>query len=127
MGVPVGDDWAVHKRCTPPLSLPGIVKLGLTHRELPTSSLQTVEQTHPVLCDSATLAERDELARRESDVGEQSSMRLRMEKLVREKQREIVRGLEALDGKKFRVDEWQRPPWNRRGKRFMKVGEGQRE
>ena len=35
-------------------------------------------------------------------------MRLRMEKLVREEQQNIVRALEKLDGTEFRQDEWQR-------------------
>ena len=36
-------------------------------------------------------------------------MRLRMEKFIREQQKEIVRALEEVDGSKFRVDEWERP------------------
>jgi len=35
-------------------------------------------------------------------------MRLRMEKFIKEQQKEIVKVLEQIDGKKFRVDEWQR-------------------
>lgn len=35
-------------------------------------------------------------------------MRLKMEKFIKEQQREIVAGLEEVDGKKFKVDEWQR-------------------
>ena len=35
-------------------------------------------------------------------------MRLRMEKFVKEQQREIVKALEEVDGKPFRVDEWSR-------------------
>ncbi len=36
-------------------------------------------------------------------------MRLRMEKFIKEQQKEIVRALEDLDGSKFRTDEWERP------------------
>lgn len=35
-------------------------------------------------------------------------MRLRMEKFVKEQQQEIVKGLEKVDGSKFRQDEWTR-------------------
>ncbi|KAJ0373188.1 hypothetical protein COL26b_008670, partial [Colletotrichum chrysophilum] len=36
-------------------------------------------------------------------------MRVRMENFIRRKQEEIISALEAVDGTKFRVDEWQRP------------------
>lgn len=36
-------------------------------------------------------------------------MRSKMEKLIRAKQKEIVSTLEEIDGKKFLVDEWERP------------------
>lgn len=36
-------------------------------------------------------------------------MRLRMEAFIKEQQKEIVRQLEEVDGKKFRVDTWTRP------------------
>ncbi|GAB1313364.1 Coproporphyrinogen-III oxidase [Madurella fahalii] len=55
-----------------------------------------------------TLAERDEQLKRAQGVSELSPMRLRMEKFAKEQQREIVRALEKVDGKKFQVDEWQR-------------------
>ncbi|KXX80679.1 Oxygen-dependent coproporphyrinogen-III oxidase [Madurella mycetomatis] len=55
-----------------------------------------------------TLAERDEQLKRSQGVSELSPMRLRMEKFAKEQQREIVRALEKVDGKKFRIDEWQR-------------------
>jgi len=35
-------------------------------------------------------------------------MRLRMEQFIKQQQKEIVRGLEEVDGKPFRVDQWQR-------------------
>ena len=35
-------------------------------------------------------------------------MRLKMEKLVKEQQMEIIKRLEEVDGKKFRIDSWQR-------------------
>ncbi|KAI9836253.1 MAG: Coproporphyrinogen-III oxidase [Sarea resinae] len=63
-----------------------------------------VEQTEP-----PKIAERDELAKRENGVTPQSSMRLRMEQFIKEQQLEIVAGLEAVDGKKFRLDSWDRP------------------
>lgn len=56
-----------------------------------------------------SLAEKDAEAKRLSTVNEKSPMRLRMEKFIKEQQKEIVAGLEAVDGKKFRRDEWQRP------------------
>ncbi|KAJ0337012.1 hypothetical protein COL922a_007228, partial [Colletotrichum nupharicola] len=36
-------------------------------------------------------------------------MRLRMEALIRRKQKEIISALESLDGNTFRTDEWERP------------------
>lgn len=62
----------------------------------------------PLLCDLTSLAEKDEQTRRESKVSENSPMRLRMEKFIKEQQQEIVRALEEIDGKKFRQDVWQR-------------------
>lgn len=62
----------------------------------------------PLSLDALTLAQRDEQARKEQDVTEASPMRLRMEKFVKEQQKEIVRALEEVDGKEFRIDEWQR-------------------
>jgi coproporphyrinogen III oxidase len=35
-------------------------------------------------------------------------MRLRMEEFIKQQQKEIVRELEKVDGKKFRVDTWTR-------------------
>ncbi|TLD28173.1 hypothetical protein PspLS_03189 [Pyricularia sp. CBS 133598] len=62
----------------------------------------------PIRMDPASLAERDAQMMRESGVTEQSPMRLRMEEFIKEQQRLIVQGLEEVDGKKFRIDEWQR-------------------
>lgn len=62
----------------------------------------------PVRLDAVTLAERDAETKRTSLVNEQSPMRLRMEKFIKEQQQEIVRALEEMDGGTFRQDEWQR-------------------
>jgi coproporphyrinogen III oxidase len=59
--------------------------------------------------DEPSLADRDALAKRESGVTATSPMRLRMEALIREKQKEIVAAIEKVDGKKFLVDKWDRP------------------
>lgn len=59
--------------------------------------------------ESPSIAERDVLAKRESGVTQNSPMRLRMEQFIKQKQQEIVRALEALDGQKFHIDEWERP------------------
>ena len=55
-----------------------------------------------------TLAERDQQLREAQGISDESPMRLRMEKFVKEQQKEIVKALEELDGTKFRVDEWTR-------------------
>ena len=49
------------------------------------------------------------MSKRESGISSDSPMRLRMEQFIRQKQEEIVRALEAIDGKKFKVDQWDRP------------------
>jgi len=59
--------------------------------------------------DGPTLADRDALAKRENGVTTSSPMRLRMEALIREKQKEIVRAIEEVDGNKFLIDTWDRP------------------
>ncbi|KAF4981803.1 hypothetical protein FZEAL_2476 [Fusarium zealandicum] len=63
----------------------------------------------PLRLDPSALADRDAQKKRESGVSEDSPMRLRMEKFIREQQAIIVAELERLDGKKFRKDEWERP------------------
>jgi coproporphyrinogen III oxidase len=62
----------------------------------------------PTKADALTLAEKDSQTKRESGVTENSPMRLRMEEFIKEQQKEIVRELEKVDGKKFRVDTWTR-------------------
>lgn len=58
---------------------------------------------------SPTIAERDTLSKRESGIDVSSPMRLRMEQFIKQNQEEIVRQLEAVDGKRFQVDTWDRP------------------
>ena len=58
--------------------------------------------------DGVSLADRDAMKKREADVGDDSPMRLRMEKFVKEQQNIIVKELERVDGGKFRRDEWTR-------------------
>ncbi|EFX06665.1 coproporphyrinogen 3 oxidase [Grosmannia clavigera kw1407] len=86
----------------------------------------------PIRCDSPSLAERDEQIRRDTGgvVTEQSPMRLRMEKFIKEQQQVIIRGLAEIENsggvasvggpvegrsadgqtapRSFRQDEWQR-------------------
>lgn len=62
----------------------------------------------PSKLDGPTQSERDTLMKRESGVTEHSPMRLQFEELVKTQQKEIVRELERVDGKKFRVDTWTR-------------------
>ncbi|KAK5997362.1 Oxygen-dependent coproporphyrinogen-III oxidase [Cladobotryum mycophilum] len=59
--------------------------------------------------DVPTLAEKDEQKKREAGISDDSPMRLRMEKFIKEQQKLIVQELERIDGKKFRKDEWTRP------------------
>lgn len=58
--------------------------------------------------DAATLAEKDAQKKREAAINEDSPMRLRMEKFIKDQQKSIVKELEKVDGKKFRKDEWER-------------------
>ncbi|KAK4186031.1 putative coproporphyrinogen III oxidase mitochondrial precursor [Podospora australis] len=81
--------------------------------------------------DSLSLAERDQQQKREQGVTDNSPMRLRMEKFIKEQQKEIVKELEKLDGTKFRTDEWQRKEGGggitcclQDGKVFEKAGVG---
>jgi coproporphyrinogen III oxidase len=78
-----------------------------------------------------TLAERDQQLREAQGISDESPMRLRMEKFVKEQQKEIVKALEELDGTKFRVDEWTRKEGGggiscvlQEGKVFEKAGVG---
>ena len=56
-----------------------------------------------------SMAERDQLSRRESGVTNSSPMRMRMEQFIKQQQERIVAELEQLDGKRFRTDRWERP------------------
>ncbi|RYP91197.1 hypothetical protein DL770_002674 [Monosporascus sp. CRB-9-2] len=56
-----------------------------------------------------SLAEFDERMKREQGIDDQSPMRLRMEKFIREQQEAIVFALEQVDGKRFQQDTWTRP------------------
>ncbi|KAK0705046.1 Coproporphyrinogen III oxidase [Lasiosphaeris hirsuta] len=85
----------------------------------------------PLMLDAPSLAERDQLVKRERAITDTSPMRLRMEKFVKEQQKEIVKALEEVDGTKFRVDEWQRKEGGggitcvlQEGKVFEKAGVG---
>ncbi|KAL3418676.1 coproporphyrinogen iii oxidase [Phlyctema vagabunda] len=62
----------------------------------------------PTQLDSPSIAQRDSLMKRESGVSENSPMRLRMEEFIKEQQKEIIKELERIDGKKFKIDDWQR-------------------
>lgn len=56
-----------------------------------------------------SLAELDERTKREQGIDDNSPMRLRMEKFIREQQEAIVFALEQVDGKRFQRDTWERP------------------
>ena len=74
-----------------------------------TQRTNSLDPEHPdEHLEAPTIAERDALAKRESGVSSSSSMRLRMEAFIKEQQASIVRQLEAIDGGRFRIDEWQR-------------------
>ena len=62
----------------------------------------------PVKLDPTTLAERDAQLKKQAPIDDDSPMRLRMEKFVKEQQQVIVKELEKIDGRKFRKDEWDR-------------------
>ncbi|KAH7040028.1 Coproporphyrinogen III oxidase [Microdochium trichocladiopsis] len=63
----------------------------------------------PIHMEARSVADADERRKREQGVDDQSPMRLRMEKFIREQQEHIVSELEMIDGKRFKRDEWQRP------------------
>ena len=69
-------------------------------------ALQVTEE--PTKADALSIAEKDSQTKRESGVTENSPMRIRMEEFIKQQQIEIVRELEKIDGKKFRVDTWTR-------------------
>ncbi|CAK7219297.1 Coproporphyrinogen-III oxidase [Sporothrix curviconia] len=112
---------------TPATSAFAVAAAGLAIGGALVAYNMTVED--PIRCDSPTLAERDEQTRRDSNgtINEQSPMRLRMEKFIKEQQQAIIKGLAeiensggvatvggAVEGKgdrplrEFRQDEWQR-------------------
>ncbi|EAW07991.1 coproporphyrinogen oxidase [Aspergillus clavatus NRRL 1] len=59
--------------------------------------------------DSPSIVELDEALKKQSTISENSPMRLRMEKLIKEQQQKIVDELSRVDGKKFQTDTWTRP------------------
>ena len=67
------------------------------------------DQNTSIKLDSPSLAEIDEATKRRATVTETSPMRLRMEKLIKEHQIKIVDEISRIDGKKFTIDEWERP------------------
>ena len=68
-----------------------------------------MEKEQPLKAESPSLADRDNLSKRESGITAASPMRLRMEAFIKENQKQIVAALEKVDGHKFVVDEWTRP------------------
>ncbi|KAK3943562.1 Coproporphyrinogen III oxidase [Diplogelasinospora grovesii] len=105
----------------------GVATLAV--RLLTCASSQAVD--NPLKLDATTLAERDQKTKREQGVTEASPMRLRMEKFVKEQQKQIVEALEEVDGTLFRTDEWQRKEGGggitcvlQDGKVFEKAGVG---
>ncbi|KAL1311076.1 hypothetical protein AAFC00_001285 [Neodothiora populina] len=79
----------------------GIVFVGSLIYSMATGNVEHTE--------APSIAERDQLSKRESGVTQASPMRLRMEKFIKEKQEEIVRALEEVDGTRFTIDKWDRP------------------
>ncbi len=79
----------------------------LTMLDRPTKRIKTSGKGSQM--DEPTLADRDALAKRESVVSDSSPMRLRMESLIKETQKEIIKEIEKIDGNKFRIDAWDRP------------------
>lgn len=68
-----------------------------------------IQNSETIKLDPATLAEKDAQKKRETGVNDDSPMRLRMERFIKEQQQIIVKELEKIDGVKFRKDEWTRP------------------
>ena len=89
-------------QCAGPIASPW---LTLTR----TSSSPAQTSAESVRLDNTSLADKDAQKKRESGVTDDSPMRLRMEKFIKEQQQIIVKELERVDGKKFRKDEWNRP------------------
>ncbi|KAK5120049.1 hypothetical protein LTR85_006530 [Meristemomyces frigidus] len=90
----------------------GVVFIGALIYSMATGDKPPASQTPAsggVQLEGPTIAERDNLSKRESGVTPSSPMRLRMEAFIKENQQEIVRTLEAIDGKRFQQDKWDRP------------------
>lgn len=79
-----------------------------TVEPIPNDSVPPTEPRSGQQLDGPSIAEKDSLAKRESGVNPSSPMRLRMEAFIKEKQKEIVQALEAIDGKRFQIDTWDR-------------------
>ncbi|GAO46010.1 hypothetical protein G7K_0255-t1 [Saitoella complicata NRRL Y-17804] len=70
----------------------------------------TLNKQDPIQCrEENNTAAQDESVRVSGRITESSPMRLRMEQFIKEKQQEICKALEDIDGNKFRVDSWKRP------------------
>ncbi|KAK5108920.1 hypothetical protein LTR62_007722 [Meristemomyces frigidus] len=92
----------------------GVVFIGAIIHSMATGDKPPpTERTDPprkgLQLESPTIAERDNLSKRESAVTPASPMRLRMEAFIKANQQDIVRTLENLDGQQFQVDTWERP------------------
>ncbi|KAK2732622.1 Coproporphyrinogen-III oxidase [Myotisia sp. PD_48] len=59
--------------------------------------------------DAPSIARLDEQTKQKMEITDNSPMRLRMERLIKEHQKMIVAELSRVDGKQFHVDEWKRP------------------
>jgi coproporphyrinogen III oxidase len=59
--------------------------------------------------DAPSIAEIDKALKEKAVISENSPMRLRMEKLVKDHQQKIVEELSRIDGKQFQQDTWTRP------------------
>ncbi|KAI5294210.1 Coproporphyrinogen-III oxidase, partial [Ascosphaera pollenicola] len=62
----------------------------------------------PTKLDAPSLVHLDQATKQAGPVTDASPMRLRMEQMIKEKQKEIVAELGRIDGKPFIVDEWTR-------------------
>ncbi|KAE8337000.1 hypothetical protein BDV24DRAFT_154685 [Aspergillus arachidicola] len=69
-------------------------------------SMMTGEVTE---LDSPSIVELDEALKKQATISENSPMRLRMEKLIKEHQKKIVDELSRIDGTHFKTDTWARP------------------
>ncbi|KAE8416918.1 Coproporphyrinogen III oxidase [Aspergillus pseudocaelatus] len=69
-------------------------------------SMMTGEVTE---LDSPSIVELDAALKKQATISENSPMRLRMEKLIKEHQHKIVDELSRIDGTQFKTDTWARP------------------